>query len=100
VREKRTATNDADMKKTPEEPEDDLRPHYDFDYKKSKPNRFAKMDFEFEDGTRRVLLDPDVAKAFDSSESVNAVLRAAIRAMRNAGGKAKSSAKTTKRRAL
>jgi hypothetical protein len=27
------------MKKTPEE--DDLRPHYDFDYTKMKPNRFA-----------------------------------------------------------
>jgi hypothetical protein len=28
------------MKKTPE-PDDDLRPHYDFDYTKMKPNRFA-----------------------------------------------------------
>jgi len=27
------------MKKTPDE--DDLRPHYDFDYTKMKPNRFA-----------------------------------------------------------
>jgi hypothetical protein len=29
------------MKKKPEE--DDLRPHYDFDYTKMKPNRFAGL---------------------------------------------------------
>jgi hypothetical protein len=100
VHEKRTAKNDDDMKKTSSEDlDDDLRPHYDFDFKKMKPNRFARMDFEFEDGTRRVLLDADVAATFGSSESVNEVLRSVIRAMRTAGSKAKSPAKTAKRRA-
>ena len=88
------------MKKTSSEAlDDDLRPHYDFDYKKMKPNRFARMDFEFEDGTRRVLLDADVAATFGSSESVNEVLRSVIRAMRSAGSKVKPPAKSAKRRA-
>ncbi|HYM62272.1 MAG TPA: DinB family protein [Thermoanaerobaculia bacterium] len=32
---------DVMKKKTSEAPQDDLRPHYDFDYAKMKPNRFA-----------------------------------------------------------
>jgi hypothetical protein len=92
--------NDDDMKKTSSEDlDDDLRPHYDFDYKKMKPNRFARMDYEFEDGTKRVLLDPDVAATFGSSESVNDVLRSVIKAMRTAGSKAKPPAKSGKHRA-
>ena len=35
------------MEEKPTEPEDDLRPHYDFDYSKMKPNRFAGMDLKF-----------------------------------------------------
>ena len=31
------------MKKSPEPISDDMRPHYDFDYSKSRPNRFAVM---------------------------------------------------------
>jgi len=54
---------------------DELRTEYKFDYSKSKPNRFA-------DRTRRqgvaVLLDPDVARVFQSAESVNKALRALI----------------------
>ena len=97
---KQTAKNDDDMKKTSSNDlDDDLRPHYDFDYKKMKPNRFARVDFEFDDGTRRVLLDADVAATFESSQAVNEVLRSVIRAMRTAGTKVKTPAKATKRRA-
>ena len=64
---------------------DEMRPHYDFDYSKARPNRFAQR---FNEETVAVILDADVADVFKSSESVNAVLRSAIRAMRTAGAKA------------
>ena len=40
---------------------DDLRPHYDFDYAKSRPNRLAGR---LTDGAVAVVLDPDVAEVF------------------------------------
>jgi hypothetical protein len=58
---------------------DEMRPHYDFDYEKARPNRFAGR---FKEETVAVILDADVADVFSSSESVNAFLRAGIRAMR------------------
>jgi len=74
------------MKKKTTEIEDDLRPHYDFDYSKMKPNRFAGMDLQFK-GRRAVLLDEDVAEVFDQ-ETVNTVLRSAMKAMRTAAASA------------
>jgi len=68
------------MKKKPRE--DDLRPHYDFDYDKMKPNRFAGEKKVYKQTF--VVLDEDVSKVFQSSEEVNLVLRSAIRAMRTA----------------
>ena len=51
---------------------------YRFDYKKSRPNRFAAQ-------LRRdavvVVLDSDVAKVFRDAEQVNALLRATIAAV-------------------
>jgi len=55
--------------------DDDLRPEYDVDYSKARPNGFAQK------GSRMVVLDPDVAQVFDSSEAVNKALRAFIEAM-------------------
>jgi hypothetical protein len=55
-----------------------MRPHYDFDYSKSSPNRFADR---FAEGAVAVVLDADVATVFQSSEAVNAFLRSAISAM-------------------
>jgi hypothetical protein len=94
--EPRTLANADDMKKKPAEPEDDLRSHYDFDYSKMKPNRFAGMDLKFK-GRRAVLLDEDVAEVFDQ-EAVNTVLRSAIKAMRAAAApkRAKTAAKTVR----
>lgn len=62
----------------PDEPNDDMRPEYRFDYSKAKPNRFAKAP-----GKRRVavVLDEDVAEVFETTESVNKALRAFIEAM-------------------
>jgi hypothetical protein len=55
-----------------------MRSHYDFDYSKARPNRFAER---FTQETVAVVLDPDVAHVFQSSDSVNAFLRSAITAM-------------------
>jgi hypothetical protein len=52
---------------------EDLEPEYRFDYTKAKPNRFAAG---YKPGSRVVVLDPDVAEVFTTTESVNAVLRA------------------------
>lgn len=56
--------------------EDDMRPHYDFDYSKAKPNRFAA---KYSRMVVRVGLEPDVAEAFPTEESVNEALREYIR---------------------
>jgi hypothetical protein len=61
---------------------DELRPHYDFDYDKMKPNRFAGEEMVYKQTF--IILDEDVSKVFQSSEDVNIVLRSAIRAMRTA----------------
>jgi hypothetical protein len=55
-----------------------LRGEYQFDYKQAKPNRFA---VNIKKGGRLVVLDPEVAAAFESSESVNAVLKALLQTM-------------------
>ena len=57
---------------------DTMRAEYRFDYGKAKPNRFsAKMSAI----AIAVVLDPDVAAVFQSSESVNSLLRSVISAM-------------------
>lgn len=56
----------------------DMRREYRFDYRKARPNRFAAR---LKDGTVVVVLDPDVASVFRSSESVNALLRSVISAL-------------------
>lgn len=59
---------------------DDLQPHYDFDYSKAKPNRFAaRIDQE----SVMVVLDPDVAAVFSTAESVNETLRALAGVLKN-----------------
>jgi hypothetical protein len=57
---------------------DEMRSHYDFDYSKSRPNRFAER---LSSGTIAIVLDSDVANVFQSSEAVNTFLRSAIAAM-------------------
>ncbi len=55
---------------------DQMLPEYDFDYKKARPNRFASMTNE--EKNRLIILDPDIAGIFNTSESVNKVLMAII----------------------
>jgi hypothetical protein len=57
--------------------DDDLRPHYDIDYSKARPNRFAKLPKE----QTIVLLDKEVSKIFRTPEQVNHALHALIDAM-------------------
>lgn len=58
-----------------ESDQDDLLPEYRFDYRKAKPNRFAREGSKSE---VTVILDEDVAEVFTSPESVNRALRALI----------------------
>jgi hypothetical protein len=55
-----------------------MRREYRFDYRKARPNRFAGR---FKTRTVAVVLDPDVASVFGSSDTVNALLRSVIAAM-------------------
>jgi len=69
------------MKKTPENKTrkvQEMASEYRFDYRKAKPNRFAKrMKIE----PLVVLIEPDIAKVFKTSDQVNRALRALISAM-------------------
>jgi hypothetical protein len=56
---------------------DDLRPHYEFDYSKAKPNRFARVKKE----QMVVLLDKDLSKVFKTQDEVNNALRALLEAI-------------------
>ncbi len=60
------------MKKTQS---DEMQPEYEFDYDRARPNRFADTK------SRVIILDPDIAEVFGTSESVNRILGAIITAM-------------------
>lgn len=64
--------------KTPYDDIDDMLPEYGFDYRKAKPNRFADPSVKT---LRTVVLDPDVAEVFTTSEAVNTALRAILSAI-------------------
>ena len=69
------------MKKTPETKTNkvqEMAAEYRFDYKKAKPNRFASR---MKNEPLIVMVDPDIAKVFRTSEEVNKALRALISAM-------------------
>ena len=59
-------------------PRDTMRKEYRFDYNRAKPNRFAE---KMSNGVIAVVLEPDVAAVFKSSEAVNALLRSVIAVM-------------------
>jgi len=54
---------------------DEIRAEYHFDYAKAKPNRFASR---LKTEVVAVILDPDVASVFRSSDAVNTFLRSVI----------------------
>lgn len=57
---------------------DDLRSEYQFDYSRSRGNRFASR---LGSQTVAVVLEPDVAQVFGSSRTVNKLLRSVIAAV-------------------
>jgi len=57
------------------EASDDLKPEYRFDYAASRPNPYAAS---LKGRAIAVVLDPEVAERFPTSESVNAALRAVM----------------------
>jgi len=69
------------MKKTPKTKNrkvEEMASEYRLDYRKAKPNRFAeRMKTE----PLVVLIEPDIAKVFSTSEQVNKALRALISAI-------------------
>ena len=56
----------------------DIREEYHFDYRRARPNRFAAL---MKGSTVAVVLDPDVASVFQTSEAVNSLLRSVILAL-------------------
>jgi uncharacterized DUF497 family protein len=77
----RQIRNAQTMKKTPvsrKTKRGGMRAEYRFDYQKAKPNRFAS---KMAGGAVAIILEPDVAAVFKSSESVNALLRSVISAL-------------------
>lgn len=84
--------------KTTSKPDDDLRPEYDFDFSKAERGRYAKRLKT--EGSNLVLVEPELAKSFPDSASVNAALRSVIEfAKLSAGLTKRSSGRATKRRA-
>ena len=58
-------------RRKPKAARDAMRKEYRFDYSRAKPNRFAE---KMSEGVVAVVLEPDVAATFKSSEAVNALL--------------------------
>jgi len=56
---------------------------YPFDYSKARPNRFAA---EIAEGSLVVVLEPDIARVFETEETVKAILRAIAQAIPKARG--------------
>ena len=76
------------------EDSDDLRPEYRFDYSKARPNPYAAR---LKGKAVAVVLDPEVAAAFPTSESVNAALRVVLgqrRSKRRLGAARRSNNRT------
>jgi hypothetical protein len=59
---------------------DVMKKEYRFDYSRAKPNRFAR---NMPKDAVAIILEPDVAARFKSSEAVNAFLRSVIDALPN-----------------
>ena len=78
---------------------DDLRPEYDFDFSKAERGRYAHRLKE--DGSNLVLVEPELAKSFPDSASVNAALRSVVEfAQLSAGLARRSSGRAVKRHRL
>ena len=60
----------------PDDLQDELRPEYDFDFSKAVRGKYYKQYME---SSNVIVLEPDVAAAFQNAEAVNQALRAMLR---------------------
>lgn len=83
------------MKKKTDEPDDEMRPEYDFSKLKLVGRGiYAKR---YRSGTNLVLLEPDIRAAFPDDESVNEALRVIIKAGKQQASRAKKQSGRTQR---
>ena len=84
--------------KASKQPSDELRPEYEFDFSKAERGRYAnRLKTE---GSNLVLVDPELAKAFPDSASVNAALRSVVEFAKLSAGLTKgTTGRVAKRRA-
>ena len=75
---KNTSISETHSSEAPTSDTDDMLPEYNFDYQQARPNRYAA---QIEGGGMMVVLDPDIAQVFTTSDAVNDVLRALIASM-------------------
>jgi hypothetical protein len=64
------------MKAKKKQTVDELRPEYDFDYSKAVRGKYYRRLID--EGSNVVVLEPDIAKAFRDSVSVNEALRSLL----------------------
>lgn len=69
------------MKDKKKQTVDELRPEYDFDYSKAVRGKYHQRLLR--EGSNVVFLEPDVAKAFRDSASVNEALRSLLEITRS-----------------
>jgi len=60
---------------------DELRPEYDFDYSRAVRGKYYQRLLD--EGSNVAILDPDIAKAFHDSASVNEALRSLLELTRS-----------------
>jgi len=60
---------------------DELRPEYDFDYSKAVRGKYYRRLLE--EGSNVAVLEPEIAKAFRDSASVNEALRSLLELTRS-----------------
>jgi len=85
------------MKTKPDNNRDDLRSEYDFDYSKAARGKYCKRLLQ--EGANVVVLEPDVAKAFGDSATVNKALRSLLDFSRSTQHLTKRSSSHKKKRA-
>ena len=85
------------MKRKNRTPSDDLRREYSFDYSKGVRGKYYRRLMK--EGSNIVMLEPDVAKVFHSSEAVNDALRSLLKVSESAQRTVRSRRTTRKRAA-
>jgi len=76
---------------------DELRPEYDFDYSKAVRGKYYHRLIE--EGSNVIILDPDIAKAFHDSASVNRALRSLLELTRSTKRLTRRSSESATKRA-